>query len=100
MSTATVRIEALNVITFEDELLTIEVTCSKGTYIRVLAEDIGKALGCGAHLASLRRTRVGDLTIEGAVTIAQLSATSTGVFRGLSKASRCVDANVTCGAFK
>lgn len=71
-----VRIEALNVISFEDELLTIEVTCSKGTYIRVLAEDIGKALGCGAHLASLRRTRVGDLTIEGAVTIAQLKATS------------------------
>lgn len=71
-----VRIEALNVISFENELLTIEVTCSKGTYIRVLAEDIGKALGCGAHLASLRRTRVGDLTIEGAVTIAQLKATS------------------------
>lgn len=71
-----VRIEALKVISFEDELLTIEVTCSKGTYIRVLAEDIGKALGCGAHLASLRRTRVGDLTIEGAVTIAQLKATS------------------------
>ena len=71
-----VRIEALNVISFEDELLTIEVTCSKGTYIRVLAEDIGKALGCGAHLASLRRTRVGDLTIEGAVTIAQLKATA------------------------
>lgn len=40
-----VRIEALNVLSFEDELLTIEVTVSKGTYIRVLAEDIGKALG-------------------------------------------------------
>ncbi len=80
-----VRIEALNVLSFEDELLTIEVTVSKGTYIRVLAEDIGKALGCGAHLASLRRTRVGDLTIDGAVTIAQLKAVDTQALQAYLK---------------
>ena len=44
--------------------VTLEVSCSKGTYIRVLAEDIGNALGCGAHLVGLRRTEVGHLTLE------------------------------------
>ena len=43
--------------------LVIDVTCTKGTYIRVLAEDIGRALGCGAHLTALRRTRVGGFTV-------------------------------------
>lgn len=43
---------------------TLEVSCSKGTYIRVLAEDIGNALSCGAHLVGLRRTEVGHLTLE------------------------------------
>ena len=40
----------------------LRVRCSKGTYIRTLAEDIGEALGCGAHLAALRRTAVGALS--------------------------------------
>ena len=52
----------------------LAVTCSKGTYIRVLAEDIGAALGCGAHLTALRRTRVGELSLAGAVTLTQLEA--------------------------
>jgi tRNA pseudouridine55 synthase len=52
--------------------LMLEVDCSKGTYVRVLAEDIGRALGCGAHLAALRRTRVGRLILEGAVTLQAL----------------------------
>lgn len=50
----------------------IRVHCSKGTYIRTLAEDIGERLGCGAHLTALRRTRVGLLTIDGAYTLAAL----------------------------
>ena len=53
---------------------TMRVTCSKGTYIRTLAEDIGEALGCGAHLTGLRRTGVGNLTLEGAVTLEQIDA--------------------------
>jgi tRNA pseudouridine55 synthase len=53
---------------------TMLVTCSKGTYIRTLAEDIGEALGCGAHLTGLRRTAVGDLTLDGAVTLEQIEA--------------------------
>ena len=48
---------------------TLEVSCSKGTYIRVLAEDLGKALGCGAHLVGLRRTEVGHLSLEQAFTM-------------------------------
>lgn len=48
---------------------TFEVSCSKGTYIRVLAEDIGNALGCGAHLVGLRRTEVGHLSLDHSFTI-------------------------------
>ncbi|MCB1910207.1 MAG: tRNA pseudouridine(55) synthase TruB [Rhodocyclaceae bacterium] len=56
----------------------IEVRCSKGTYVRTLAEDIGEALGCGAHLSALRRTAIGPLTVDRAVTLAQLEAAGSG----------------------
>ncbi|MFT3736830.1 MAG: tRNA pseudouridine(55) synthase TruB [Rhodocyclaceae bacterium] len=52
----------------------IRVRCSKGTYIRTLAEDIGKALGCGAHLVALRRIATGPLTLEHAISLAELEA--------------------------
>jgi tRNA pseudouridine55 synthase len=55
-------------------MLTIRVTCSKGTYVRVLGEDIGAALGCGAHLNALRRIQVGTLTVDGMVTLEALQA--------------------------
>jgi len=54
--------------------LRLRVTCSKGTYIRVLGEDIGNALGCGAHLNALRRTSVAALTLNNSVTIDTLVA--------------------------
>ena len=54
--------------------VTFRVICSKGTYVRTLAEDIGEALGCGAHLVALRRTGVGALTLEHAVTLEALEA--------------------------
>jgi tRNA pseudouridine55 synthase len=50
----------------------VRVVCSAGTYVRTLAEDFGKRLNVGAHLAELRRTRVGDLSIEGAITLDDL----------------------------
>ena len=53
--------------------VTFRVTCSKGTYVRTLAEDIGEAFGCGAHLVMLRRTGVGALTLEHAVTLDTLA---------------------------
>jgi len=52
----------------------IEVECSKGTYIRSLAEDIGRALGCGAHLGALRRTAVDRLRVEDSLTLERLAA--------------------------
>jgi tRNA pseudouridine55 synthase len=52
----------------------IVATVSKGTYIRTLGEDIGEALGCGAHLSALRRTQTGGLSLEQAVTLEQLQA--------------------------
>jgi len=56
------------------ETATIEVRCSKGTYIRTLAESIGEALGCGAHLSGLRRTASGPLTLQDAITLEALEA--------------------------
>lgn len=50
----------------------VDVECSAGTYVRTLAHDVGAALGCGAHLAELRRTRVGRFTIERAATLEEL----------------------------
>jgi len=67
-----VTIHAIELLDFAGDSLTLRVACSKGTYIRVLAADIGAALGCGAHLTALRRTRVGDLDLESAVTLAEL----------------------------
>ncbi len=64
-----VTIHQLELLSYDAPLLRLRVTCSKGTYIRVLGEDIGKALGCGAHLQALRRTGVGNLTLEGAMTL-------------------------------
>ena len=60
----------------DHDVWTIDVRCSKGTYIRTLAEDIGKELGCGAHLRALRRTASGPLTLDAAHTLDELTAMS------------------------
>lgn len=60
-------IDELELLSFKPEELVVRVVCSKGTYIRALARDIGTALGSGAHLTALRRTRVGSHTIEEAL---------------------------------
>lgn len=70
-----VTIHALELLAYTAPHLTIRVRCSKGTYIRVLGEDIGEALGCGAHLNALRRTEVGNLSLEHSLTLEQLAAT-------------------------
>jgi tRNA pseudouridine55 synthase len=57
-------------------MLSIRVTCTKGTYIRVLAEDIGRALGCGAYLHGLRRTAVGLFSVDAASSLDQLKTLS------------------------
>ena len=67
-----VNIFRLELLDFELPLLTLEVTCSKGTYIRSLAHDLGQALGCGAHLKSLVRLKSGPFHLSEAVSLAQL----------------------------
>ncbi len=71
-----VTIQSIRLLEREGDCLSIAVDCSKGTYIRTLAEDIGKALGCGAHLAGLRRTRIGRHVLAEAVTLEQLESNS------------------------
>lgn len=62
-------IDAIELLGYSREKITIRVVCSKGTYIRALARDIGVALGSGAHLGSLRRTQVGECRIEDALSV-------------------------------
>ena len=66
------EIEVLQCGLPEEPTLQIRVVCSKGTYIRALARDIGMALDSGAHLTALRRTRVGDITIDKCLTLEAL----------------------------
>jgi tRNA pseudouridine55 synthase len=68
-----VTIHRIDIVGGQDHEWTLDVRCSKGTYVRTLAEDIGEALGCGAHLVALRRTGCGPLTLEGAHTLEQLT---------------------------
>ena len=58
-------------LSWEAPKLTLRVLCSKGTYIRALARDLGEAMNSGAHLTALRRTRVGDYTINDAMSLDQ-----------------------------
>jgi len=67
-----VTIHELQIVSLDGERLEIDVRCSKGTYIRTLAEDIGARLGCGAHITALRRLGVGHFDVRRMVTLAQL----------------------------
>ena len=69
-----ITIHHITVDDFKQDEAVITVTCTKGTYIRTLAEDIGKQLGCGAHLIGLRRTATANYTIAQTITLEQLEA--------------------------
>jgi len=71
-----VVIHELELISRQEDALALRVRCSKGTYVRTLAEDIGAALGTGAHLAGLRRTSVGRLSVDDATSLEALEAMS------------------------
>lgn len=58
------EITEIELLEFCPPVMTLRIVCSKGTYIRALARDLGEALGSGAHLSALRRTRVGEMTID------------------------------------
>ena len=67
-----VTITQIAVVEFDGHRLMLDIACSKGTYIRALTDDIGRSLGCGAHLAALRRTGAGRLDVRDAITLETL----------------------------
>lgn len=62
-----IRVDRFSLVSFDGRDAAFEATCSGGTYVRVLAADVGRALGCGAHLIALRRTRIGAFEVARAV---------------------------------
>ena len=62
-------IDEIEVISFKGQLLELRIVCSKGTYIRSLARDIGVALNSGAHLTQLRRSIIGEFNVKDAISI-------------------------------
>jgi tRNA pseudouridine55 synthase len=69
----------LDLVSLEIPTIVVGVRCSKGTYVRSLANDIGQVLGCGAYLKALRRTRIGDFDVRNAVSIEALGIAIRGV---------------------
>jgi len=69
-----IAIHELRFLTLDGDRLELEIACSKGTYVRTLAHDLGETLGCGAHVTALRRLSVGALSIDSAVTLDELEA--------------------------
>ncbi len=67
----TLVIDEIELLEYEMPVIKVRVVCSKGTYIRALARDIGEALNSGAHLTALRRTRIGDVTVNDCISIEQ-----------------------------
>lgn len=64
-------IDEIELLEYSQQSITIRVVCSKGTYIRALARDIGEALNSGGHLTALRRTRVGDISVSDCLSVDQ-----------------------------
>ena len=69
-----VTVHHIELVDWQHDTLVLDVRCSKGTYIRTLAEDLGEALGCGAHLAALRRSASGAFSVDDALTLEALAA--------------------------
>ncbi|MDE6287114.1 MAG: tRNA pseudouridine(55) synthase TruB [Muribaculaceae bacterium] len=69
----TLVIDEIELLEFAPESITVRVVCSKGTYIRALARDIGRALNSGGHLTALHRTRVGNVRIEDCLNVQQVA---------------------------
>lgn len=83
----TLVIDEIELLEYAMPVLKIRVVCSKGTYIRALARDIGEALNSGAHLTALRRTRIGDVTVDKCISIEQfqLLVKSMAAFNNVNK---------------
>jgi tRNA pseudouridine55 synthase len=73
LSLRRVKIYSIDLVKFEYPILKIKTKVSSGTYIRSLARDVGKKLGCGAYLSKLKRTKIGSFSLEGAVSLKDLN---------------------------
>ena len=69
-----IKIYENTLVNFDDNIVEIDVTCSKGTYIRSLADDLGQDLGCGAHVIELRRTQAGRFSTDGCKDLEKLES--------------------------
>jgi len=87
-----IHIHSIECVEISGEKLVIAVKCSKGTYVRTLAKDIGERLGCGAYLVALRRTEVAGFEVEQAVTLEQLEAAGAGAAAVLLPPAALVEA--------
>ncbi|PHS73813.1 MAG: tRNA pseudouridine(55) synthase TruB [Cycloclasticus sp.] len=83
-SSREVTIKSLTLESITADSLTLQVCCTKGTYVRTLAEDLGEALGCGAHVTFLRRIRTGSFELELSMSIEQLEAVA-GDYKALDE---------------
>ncbi|MEH0165417.1 tRNA pseudouridine(55) synthase TruB [Roseateles microcysteis] len=85
-----VTIHGIDIVDWHADALTIAVRCSKGTYIRTLAEDIGRELGCGAHLSALRRTASGAVDVRDAISLDALAAMTEAEREALLRPPDCL----------
>ena len=78
-----ITVHSMDLLEYRDDELELDIRCSKGTYIRTLAEDIGRELGCGAHVKALRRTGVGPYSDENTLTLPELESIAATGMQGL-----------------
>jgi tRNA pseudouridine55 synthase len=86
-----VTIHEINYLSLKDDILSLDVACSKGTYIRTLVKDIGKVLGCGAHVIELRRTGFAHFDLTNSLTFNQLEALKSDDFEALDEVTLGAD---------
>lgn len=91
-----VTFRTLDLLQLEGDLLRIAVICSKGTYIRTLAADLGEALGCGAYLVALRRTQSGPFSIHEAITLETLAGRGLAAIESLMPVESLVSGLPEC----
>jgi tRNA pseudouridine55 synthase len=92
LAARTVQVDRLAVVAHHGDRSILEADCGKGTYVRALARDLGRALGCFGHVAALRRTRVGPFAEEDAVKVGDLEAARDDGGEGLAAVLRPVEA--------
>jgi tRNA pseudouridine55 synthase len=71
-----IRVAAFNLLSFDSPKLRFDLHCTKGTYVRTIAHDLGQKLGCGAHLSALRRTASGKFTIAQCLSLDEIEKLS------------------------